>query len=125
MAEHEFSAEAKRRFAELRPDRYRRELRRLGWKITEAQFLFGLVLFLGAITPLFALAMSSVSGGFAIIWTLIMAYSVVKAFRRIGNPVTHMEVRQLILEAEYRRKFVDPIKDAVDRGKKNREKEDD
>lgn len=93
------SAEAKKRFAEMSPENYKKELRRLSRKTAESQFLYALVFFFGAITPLFTLGIASTSGGLAIIWAFIMVYSVVKAFRRIEKPLILMEVRELILQA--------------------------
>jgi len=110
---HQFSPESRERFEAVKPENYKRELRRLGRKTFEAQFLFGFVLFLGAISPLFALAIASMSGGFALFWVILMGVCLVKAFRRIENPIVLMEVRQLILEAKYKAEVADPIADAL------------
>jgi len=102
--EVEFSAETKRRFNEIDPKDYGKEHRRLSRKLTETQFLYALLLFIGAITPLFALAMTAVNGGFALIWALLMAYAVIKAYRRIESPFGNLELREMIRQARVKAK---------------------
>ena len=102
--EIEFSAEAQRRFREIDPKDYDRELKRLSWKVSRLQLGYSLLFLLVTMTLMLALMMAATSSsGFTLIWLVIMGVSLIKAFRRMDNPTIVGEVRHLILRERFKR----------------------
>jgi len=107
--ELEFSAEAQKRFREIDPKNYDRELKKLSWKASRLQLGYSFLFLLVSMTLMLGMMMAATaSSGFTLIWFVVMAISLFKAFRRMDSLTVVAEVRHLILRERLKRAPVSP-----------------
>lgn len=102
MEESQISDGARRRFAEIKPENYTREYRRIARKLLRTQFIYALIMLMGFLVLFFMVYMVQINPFFTLGWVGLMGWSLVMAFRRTEWPLENLEVQHLILKARAR-----------------------
>jgi len=102
MEESQISDGAKKRFAEIKPENYIREYKRIGRKLLRTQFVYALIMLMGFLVPFFLVYMVQINPFFSLAWAGFMGYALVMAFKHTEWPLENLEVQNLILKARTR-----------------------